>query len=1126
MSTRAAERTSVAKRRLAGVSAAVGAGSVRRRDLMVIGGAALVVRLAWVLLYGRTAPGPNDTGFYETAASMLARGHGFANVAGQATAHWPPGFPFVVSLLYRGFGVHPEIALGLNVALGTATAILLYLIAERMFGRAAARIAGGSFVILPGPVFLTALFLSETTFIFTLVAFLALVLFMPERRWTPVALGIALGLAALVRGEGFLALVIPLAAWWGHVPRAVWLRRAALLIVSMVLTIAPWTIRNAIALHTFVPVSTNASASLWVGHNPKANGGEVYYFPPYIASQLKNLDLQAGEVKESRVLRQEAIKWAVHNPLKELGLIPRKLVALSGGASGALNEWLNAPGDREVHSSGGLVFGILGDALGYFLLFATLASLIVIGARRLWRMHPGMQAILAYLALCLVNYGFVYDGQWRYQIPMQPLMLLVATPLLLAVWSQRGTLQAVVGTATTQLRGEPAAVGPAKPPVRAAPRVGPALRQAVAHVRRSRAARWGGVLLLSELLRLAGARGDNSWQRFGLIDVLVVALGLTALVAGSLGRGERMTVGAARAAFGACAGVAFLLVLRVILPPAGVGLAGSAVSPGHDSALATAGTVLALIGMVGLAGVIGRPELDSLHEGLRSARLRVRSSAQAHPTVAVLIGGAGVLAAFVYLFRLGTPSWVTDELTYRFAAHQYIGNGVFGANREHPFLAKDILGVFQGLLGTSTADLRLGSALAGLLTGGVLFALGRRMAGLGAGLVAFALWAFLPHPLPSPFGDVGPIKLERFGLLDTFMVFFSAVGLWLGWLWVETGRWRAAVGSGVAIGLAMACKETGVLFLPGIVVVGAAARPNARVGVAQAAALAAAAGVTALLTYLPPLGGGLGAISDMFHLENLHSTAGHAVIVDGRIYVHPPWWSHLWWQAKSVGTWPSIALGACAVFSPFVLPRRTAAYLLAAIAVPFLWLSFGVGFKLPHYYLTWQAPLALLAGLVIWTLASSAGWQRILAAALAVPLVVASLGTVADVAKLRPTDYVAVARFLSDRGQANGLVLDWCFTGVPNAYLPNATISQRPPPGGFPATAIVLDPDATGPNANPSLEQYLFQHRAEYSRYRVGRLDLWVSGAPAPSGDGARPLSPTAPLVPGRTAGIPTRACL
>jgi hypothetical protein len=66
---------------------------------------------------------------------------------------------------------------------------------------------------------------------------------------------------------------------------------------------------------------------------------------------------------------------------------------------------------------------------------------IVIGGRRLWRLHPVLRGALAYLVASLVTYGFVYYGQFRYRLAMEPLMILVATPLLVTVWQQRAALR-------------------------------------------------------------------------------------------------------------------------------------------------------------------------------------------------------------------------------------------------------------------------------------------------------------------------------------------------------------------------------------------------------------------------------------------------------------------------------------------------------------------------------------------------------------------------------------------------------------------------------------------------------------------------------------------------------------
>ena len=245
----------------------------RLADLAVVGGVTFALRLAWVLVYGRIEPTQIDTLFYEVAASRLASAGDFVSPSIEPTAGWPPGFPFVMSVLYRVFGEHLKLALALNVVLATATAVLLYLIAERMFGRLAGRIAGGFFAILPGPIFFTGLYMSETIGVFIVVAFLALAVFLPERRWTAIALGVALGLAALTHGAGLLLAIVPLAMWWGRYPTRDWVRHAAVLLAAMVLTIAPWTIRNAIVMDAFIPVANNASWTLYVGHNPIANGG-------------------------------------------------------------------------------------------------------------------------------------------------------------------------------------------------------------------------------------------------------------------------------------------------------------------------------------------------------------------------------------------------------------------------------------------------------------------------------------------------------------------------------------------------------------------------------------------------------------------------------------------------------------------------------------------------------------------------------------------------------------------------------------------------------------------------------------------------------------------------------------
>ncbi|MBN1527645.1 MAG: glycosyltransferase family 39 protein [Thermoleophilaceae bacterium] len=419
------------------------------RDLLILTGLALLLRVGWCLLFGRTEPGGNDTIFYQSAAFSLAEGRGYATLFGEPTAHWPPGFPFIVSLAYRAFGNHPWLALGLNVVLSTAAVPLVYLVAARIQGLREARIAGTAMALFPAAIFFTGLWLAETTYITMLVAFLALVVYLPERRWTPVVLGVAVGVAALTKGEGLLLLAIPLAAWWSSADRGGWARKSAVLLVCTGLTIVPWTIRNALVMDSFVPVATNASTTLWSGHNDQANGGATYAPPSLLAQTPKDASSPERELAEARILRREAVRWAVRNPDRELALIPKKLVALNGNASNVFGIWFNAGDQRQVGTSSMLFFGVLADAFSHFLLFAALASLVLLRPSGLTRLHPAMRGVLAYLAVCLVVYGFVYYGQFRYRLPMEPLMILVAAPLLARAWALRGAL-----------RGNPAPPGP------------------------------------------------------------------------------------------------------------------------------------------------------------------------------------------------------------------------------------------------------------------------------------------------------------------------------------------------------------------------------------------------------------------------------------------------------------------------------------------------------------------------------------------------------------------------------------------------------------------------------------------------------------------------------------------
>ena len=236
------------------------------RTVWLVLALALVLRLAVVAgtLYTPTTLDPAD--FSRTALS-IAQGHGFppSNRApwGGPSAYRPPAYPALVAAVYAVAGEEaPPAARALSALLGTIAVALTGLIAWRIWGRRVGTIALAVAAVAPPMVVLSTALISEALFVPLVLGAVATAL---EARRSPhplrwaIATGVLLGLAELTRTNAAL-LVIPLSV-------AVWSRRRSplapvALVLAAVLTVAPWTIRNALVLHAFVPVSTEVGYTL------------------------------------------------------------------------------------------------------------------------------------------------------------------------------------------------------------------------------------------------------------------------------------------------------------------------------------------------------------------------------------------------------------------------------------------------------------------------------------------------------------------------------------------------------------------------------------------------------------------------------------------------------------------------------------------------------------------------------------------------------------------------------------------------------------------------------------------------------------------------------------------------
>jgi 4-amino-4-deoxy-L-arabinose transferase-like glycosyltransferase len=187
---------------------------------------------------------------------------------GGPSAFRPPGYPMLLAAVYAVAGSEvPPIGRLLGAFLGTLSVALIWLIAVRLWGRRVGMCAATIAAIAPPLVVLSTALVSEALFVPIVLAAVAAAIEArrAERpvRWI-VATGILVGAAALTRTNG-LILLLPFSLAVAPA-RSRWRLRAlpppAAVIVIAAVVIAPWTIRNAVVFHRFIPLSTEIGYTL------------------------------------------------------------------------------------------------------------------------------------------------------------------------------------------------------------------------------------------------------------------------------------------------------------------------------------------------------------------------------------------------------------------------------------------------------------------------------------------------------------------------------------------------------------------------------------------------------------------------------------------------------------------------------------------------------------------------------------------------------------------------------------------------------------------------------------------------------------------------------------------------
>ena len=406
-----------------------------RRSLLVIVLLATALRLAWVLYAAREPRGFHDPTLYEVFAARIADGHGYTAANGEATAYYPVGYVGALGALVWSVGLTPipenvsMTAAVFNLVLGVATVALTFEVGRRLFDNRIGLVSAAIVAIWPNLIFHTAVILTETLFIFLVLAAVLLLVALSASTerigWRRLAVfGIMLALSALVRPISlmflpvlFVVLVVA-DVGWRHAIGYVGIAALALALVM-----APWAIRNARETDSFVPISTNLGDNLCMSRHAGATG--EFQSSSACTVRAKGLKTPQYEVEVNNTNIRRAVRFVKGHPLTEAKLVfLRGYHTVKNDHDGLLaSESYGA--NPFVPSALRRVLEIVADA--YFFVALVLGLLAVpafVGRHRPWRLF----FLLAAAAFAVQP--LIFFGDPRFHVPVLPFVAVLAAVAL------------------------------------------------------------------------------------------------------------------------------------------------------------------------------------------------------------------------------------------------------------------------------------------------------------------------------------------------------------------------------------------------------------------------------------------------------------------------------------------------------------------------------------------------------------------------------------------------------------------------------------------------------------------------------------------------------------------------
>lgn len=391
---------------------------------------AFVVRICFMCFYfispaQRTVSDNLPFGYEAGAlAAAIAQGRGFSSplktIRTGPTAWFTPIYPYLLAGVFKFFGVYTHtssvVIRGVDNLFSACTCWPIYTIGAKTFNKRIGTAAAWVWVFFPTSLFFSTVWVWDTalsTLLLALILALTLELRGSERLRSWIGYGALWAVGSMVN-PAVIAILPPLFFW------VVWPRRRRFATVGRLVLacslifaagITPWTIRNFVVFHKFIPFRSNFGLELWLGNNPLVPQMWTPNLHPNEDASEATKYARITEVPYMQEKRQDAVQFIRAHPLDTLNRTLHRFwnlwIAMD---EPSLESWSHLPPGARLTVAANCVF----------------LALSLLGISFAYREQNEAVTPLAAVMLFFPLVFYITHSSSRYRHPIDPVMLVLA----------------------------------------------------------------------------------------------------------------------------------------------------------------------------------------------------------------------------------------------------------------------------------------------------------------------------------------------------------------------------------------------------------------------------------------------------------------------------------------------------------------------------------------------------------------------------------------------------------------------------------------------------------------------------------------------------------------------------